>query len=176
MPFAFPRCLLITVLLALGGACSGGTGDERGGPALLSDADPFRPDADFGTPIEPHRVELQALPFTHSDSTAESDSRQLDSYACGPAADVSGREVWYSLSIDHPVPVRINVAAEDGVDVDLYLLVRGEEDETSTCLAYGDTAIDATVPPGFNHLVVDTPVVGGEERAGAYVLTIVSAP
>lgn len=176
MPFAYPKRALIAVLLTLCGACAGGAGDEGTNTSPSSDADLFRPDADFGTKATPHRVELDGLPFTHSDSTAESASRQLDSYECGPGGDVSGREVWYSLSIDHPVPVRINVAAEDGVEVDLYLLVRGEEDETSTCLAHGDTTIDATVPPGTNELVVDTPVVGGEERAGAYVLTIVNAP
>jgi len=156
-------------------ACTGGAGDvDPGGPCFpcLSDADLFRPDADHGTMTTPHRVNLDGILFTHQDTTATSTTRAFDAYDCGPTLDQSGSEVWYDVSIDHDVPVRITITHEAEVNVDLYLLVRGEFELETTCLAHGDESIEITIPPGTNQLVVDTPRVDSVESPGSYALEI----
>ncbi len=159
--------ILSVVLVALT-ACSGGDGADAG-LGLPGDA-AASPDASPGSLDAPYRFNLGLLPYAHSGNTALYGLATVDSYACADDVDESGQEIWYRFSTDQDVLARFAVTSSGGVDVDLHLVqVAGGE---ITCLERGGSTIDVTVEPGGYYLVVDTPVIEGTARPGAYDLLI----
>lgn len=169
---------VFSVVLALS-ACQGGSGTGHGGPSDFgsSDADTTSPDATPGTPATPYRIDLFQLPYTVSGDTSLGLST-VNSYSCAPEIDEGGSEIWYLMSVDVAIPARFTVTSEEGVDVDLHVVIaESGNGNVTSCLARGDESIDVTVPAtevGANYLVVDSPTVSGVTRPGAYTLTVES--
>ncbi|MEZ4389479.1 MAG: SGNH/GDSL hydrolase family protein [Polyangiales bacterium] len=122
-----------------------------------------------GTAARP--FEVASLPFADARDTRRSASRTIDRYpGCMSAADESGPEFFYRLTVRESTPIRALVLSRDGSDVDVHLL-RGAADGAQ-CVARNDRMITATLTPGTWLLSLDSFVSQGVERAGSYVLVV----
>lgn len=158
------KILSVTLVVLCG--CSGGRGPDT---SLGLGADGGYVDASPGSVENAFRVDLDSLPFVHSQDI-QNGATNVDNYSCAEGVDESGPELWYALLTDHPVPARFSVTTAADVDVDLYLVqVAGDE---LTCLAHADSTLAVTLEPGATYLVVDTPVIDGAARPGTYELSI----
>jgi hypothetical protein len=111
-----------------------------------------------GAAADPFVVDV--LPFTHSGDTSTSVFRDRDSYACAPAANESGPELSYTVTLTSPQTLHALVFDQGNVDVDVHVL-RGD-----TCLARNDKETTVALDAGTYTVVFDT--FGGDDRAGAF--------
>jgi hypothetical protein len=115
---------------------------------------------------------IDALPFHDSRDTKGWPQRLIASYSCAPQTDESGPEYFYRLVLKQPTKIRAMVFDGDNVDIDLHLL-----DSTAAgagCIARDDREVTASLQPGTYHLVLDTYVKSGVEKAGEYLLVVLA--
>jgi hypothetical protein len=115
---------------------------------------------------------IDALPFHDSRDTKGWPQRLIASYSCAPQTDESGPEILYRLVLKQPTKIRALVFDGDDVDIDLHLL-----DSTARgagCIARDDKQVIAMLQPGTYHLVLDTYVKDGVEKAGEYLLVVLA--
>ncbi len=129
------------------------------------------PQQGAGTAASPFAVD--ALPYTDLRNTAGWPEKKIKSYGCAPTVDESGPEVVYRLVLGKPTNLRAIVFDGDNVDLDLHLL-DASANPASGCLARDDKLIVKSLPAGTYHLVVDTYVTGGAEKAGEYLLVVLA--
>ncbi|MBI5518068.1 MAG: SGNH/GDSL hydrolase family protein [Deltaproteobacteria bacterium] len=126
-----------------------------------------------GTPSEPY--EITSLPFGDLRNTATGGVRALGRYpGCMSAADEGGAEYYYRLRVDRPTRLRAVVVTRGTTDVDVHLMDASLRPEG--CVARDDRVVTREVPAGTWHLVLDTYVSGGVERAGEYLLVVLQDP
>ncbi|MBL8954212.1 MAG: SGNH/GDSL hydrolase family protein [Myxococcaceae bacterium] len=115
--------------------------------------------------------EVPALPFGDLRDTRVAGEKRLAAYGgCSSAADESGPEVYYALTLPAAATLRFDVISLGGADIDVHLL-----DATKTaagCLQRNDKSITAALAAGTYYLALDTYVSGGVERAGEYLLLV----
>lgn len=154
---------------------------EAGGDPVLLDSDqgwsafsayePIRYDdieAGESTGTVANPVVIDALPFQELRWTAGAASDAFDTYACSHA-DESGPEVVYRLDVAEAGKLRVLVADDDGVDVDVHVLTDADED---ACVARDDTGLLVDVEAGPVWIVVDTYVSHGQEYPGPYTIAV----
>jgi GDSL-like Lipase/Acylhydrolase family len=118
--------------------------------------DPVAPhQAGLGTAADPYIIETDAALYTHMADTAGSASSNLSTYSgCASAADESGPEILYEMTLTQPSRVRALVFDVGDVDVDIHLL-----DSTATeagCLDRGDTIVEMDLTAGTYYFSLDT--------------------
>jgi hypothetical protein len=161
-------------------ACHGGNGRLRGPPEDSVPSDSGSPDSDVPTrynactaPTSARAAGTAAEPIAitgpvfvdHGDTTGA--EQAVDAYDCAPDLSESGPEVTYALAVPAAAHLRVEVAAADGVDVDVQLLAG------TACVARDDTTVELDVEPGDYTLVVDTFARSdGSVRPGAYALGV----
>lgn len=122
-----------------------------------------------GSPTTPFVID--ALPFTHHASTTDSPNSAIGVYSgCGSSADESGPELYYTLVVTQPTPIRAMLFDRSGVDVDLHLLSGGMTG--AACKARHDRLIERTLQPGTHTFVVDSFVSAGKPLSGQFMLAI----
>lgn len=122
-----------------------------------------------GTRARP--FEVPSLPFADARDTRRGGERRIDRYpGCMSAADESGPEFLYRLSVRAPTRVRAVVLSREGADIDLHLL--GASPEGAACVARHDQMVVADLTPGTWHLALDTYVAAGSARPGPFVLVV----
>lgn len=104
-----------------------------------------------GAPEDPFAIER--LPFTHRADTAESPHALIDVYPDCSAADESGAEFYYRLTLSQATHLRLMVFSEGAADIDLQVLSPGEG---SICLARGDRIVQRRFEPGTYDVVLDS--------------------
>jgi hypothetical protein len=115
---------------------------------------------------------VDTLPFTDVRDTREEGERGIDSYPdCGSTADEAGPEIVYRLDLARRTTVRFLVFDRGDVDLDLHVL--GATVDQATCVARDDSDLELTLDPGTWHVVLDTYVASGTERAGEYLVVMV---
>jgi hypothetical protein len=124
-----------------------------------------------GTAASPYLVD--GLPFSDLRNTAGWPEKKVKSYGCAATVDESGPEVVYRLELTKPTTLRALVFDGDDVDIDLHLL-DGTGNAATGCLARDDKLIVKALQPGSYHLVLDTYVTGGVEKAGEYLLVLLA--
>jgi hypothetical protein len=125
--------------------------------------------AGAGTAADP--VVVDALPFTHHASTQGSPSSVIDAYpGCNSAANESGPERFYTLTLTETTPIRAMLFDREGVDVDLHLLSGGTTG--AHCQARHDRLIETTLGPGTYSFVVDSFTASGAVLSGEYTLVV----
>ncbi len=133
------------------------------------------PDADAprlagaGTVADPFLV--PSLPFADSRDTSRGGSRVFARYPCDAAADESGPEFVYRITVTRPTALRAMVITRGTTDVDLQLLDRTAT--AASCSVRNDRVITTTLQPGTWHLTVDTYVDAAGTHSGEYVLVLV---
>jgi hypothetical protein len=133
------------------------------------------PDADAprlqgaGTVADPFVV--PSLPFADTRDTSAGGSRVFARYPCDAAADESGPEFVYRITVTRPTALRAMVVTRGSTDVDLQLLDRTAT--AASCSARDDRVITTTLQPGTWHLTVDTYVDAAGTHSGEYVLVLV---
>ena len=124
-----------------------------------------------GSPEDPWQI--TDLPFSDLQTTTTSPHRNLFTYTgCESDSDESGPEWMYTFTLDEAADIRAVVLDEDDVDIDLQLL-----DESGTeegCIARGHHSVEAHLDAGTYRLALDTWFDGDEERAGTYLLTLLT--
>ncbi len=126
---------------------------------------PCTPD---GTHDCPHVID--GFPFVHAADTTALATREFDLYNCS-AADESGPEVVYLLTVDSAgtLSVEVDDVGGDAVDIDVHLL---DADDPNACLDRADISLQHTIGPGRYFIVADTYVEGGVELSGPYTVTV----
>ena len=124
----------------------------------------------MGTVASPYVIDQ--LPFVDSRDTSVDGEALIDVYpGCAKDTDESGNEIWYRLTLPKATPMRVVVADDTGVDVDIHLL-----DASATpdgCLSRNHKALQLTLPAGTVYLVVDTFTTKAEPKAGEFMLMVV---
>jgi hypothetical protein len=123
-----------------------------------------------GTGASPYLVD--GLPFSDLRNTAGWPERKLAGYSCAPTIDESGPEVVYRLELQKQTSLRAIVFDQGEVDIDLHLL--DASGSAAGCLARDDKLITKTLQPGTYHLVLDSYVKSGVEKAGEYLLLVLA--
>lgn len=125
-----------------------------------------------GTGADP--VVIPSLPFVDLRSTADSPSDVVDSYggACDALKDESGPEVFYRLTVEAQINVRVMVFDRSGVDVDVHVL---SDEGPETCLKRNDLEVAGSLPPGTYYIAIDS-YAGDmpEGAAGEYALVVMA--
>ncbi len=125
---------------------------------------PCEPDGSHGCPFP-----VGSLPASFQGDTGTAASSRFDRYSCA-AADESGPEQVWVLTLDRPGTLTARVTAAAGVDVDVHLL---DADDARACLARHDVEVARALSPGRYFLVVDTYVpASGRPLSGAYALDV----
>jgi hypothetical protein len=119
-------------------------------------------------------LEIPALPFADTRSTVDAPSLLFDEYTgCMAAADESGPENIYRLTLTEPTAIRAIVLDGPGVDIDVHLL-----DDSATeigCLLRDDAMVEGTLAPGTYYFALDTYVNGqGVELSGEYTFVVLA--
>jgi hypothetical protein len=124
-----------------------------------------------GTAASPFVV--PALPFSDARDTRAGGERRVDRYpGCNSAADESGPEFVYALTVTEPTPVYAMVIVRGTTDIDLHHL-RGATVDGAACAARDDRVLSLTLSPGTHRFVLDTYAVNGAPRAGEYLFVLV---
>lgn len=100
-------------------------------------------------------------------------------YDCAPEKSEAGPEVVYSLVLDEPAWVRLEVADEADVDVDVHLLDDPQlvDGLMSGCIERHDRLIERWLEPGQYLVAVDTfEGAGSEPHPGDYSLSVEVQP
>ncbi len=114
--------------------------------------------------------EIDAFPFTDLRDTSKFGSTAINSYpGCASAADESGREVFYKLTVTAATAVRIFVVSLGTADIDVHLLNGAATG--AACTIRNDREIATTLQPGTWFLSLDTYATGGV-KAGEYLLVV----
>jgi hypothetical protein len=117
--------------------------------------------------------EIDSLPFVDDRDTTKSNVSVANVYSCS-AADESGPEVVYRLSLSKLTQFRIHVLDGAGVDVDVHLM--NDPGGADQCIARADKQLDASLGPGTYWISVDTYVSAGNPQPGPYLLTVTELP
>ena len=124
-----------------------------------------------GTGTATFPIVVDVLPFSHSGDTSLSNERNIASYdSCAATQNEAGPELYYTLTLPAPTPLRIVLFDREGVDVDVHLLSGGLNG--NSCVARNDRLIQGTFPAGTHHIVVDTFTAPSGEQSGAYTLVV----
>ncbi len=114
---------------------------------------------------------VTASPYGDTDDVTRSSSYVLAQYDCEDAPEQEGAEVIYHLEIAEAGSISAIVVADEGVEVDVFIL---DELEGNGCLAWGDMIAGVVgVPAGGYFVVVDTRTEGDVAPApGPYQLSV----
>ena len=123
---------------------------------------PCTPDGTHDCPLP-----VTSIPFSDTRDSSTGGS-SFNTYSCS-AADESGPELVYVLTIDRSGMLTISVDCAAPVDVDIHLL---DGDDANACLARGDTSLEYDITPGRYLIVADTFVEGGTALSGAFTLNV----
>jgi hypothetical protein len=115
---------------------------------------------------------IDVFPFIDRRDTTASASDEIDVYACAPATDESGPEVFYR--VDLPAPGLLSVSVDDvpgdAVDVDVHLL---SEIDGASCLERDNIGFSRIVEARTYFITADSWVDGsGTTLAGPYTLRV----
>jgi hypothetical protein len=124
---------------------------------------PCTPDGTHNCPFK-----IASFPFSDSKDTSAVQTSKFGAYNCS-AADESGPEVVYVLTVDSAGTLTATVQCASPVDVDVHLL---DGDDKNACLARGDATLSYDLAPGRYFIVVDTFAKSGTPQAGAYTLNV----
>ncbi len=136
--------------------------------------DKLEPPAPLAVGTLAHPIEIEAFPFSSDHNTDLSSSRAWNAYACAPATNESGPEIFYRFTVGSPGVLTVTVDDPVGVDVDPHLL---SAPDPQACLARDDVSFSRDLAPGTYWLVADTWVNDeGTELPGAYHLDVTFTP
>jgi hypothetical protein len=125
-----------------------------------------------GSPTEP--FDIDRLPFSHDDNTANSPHQIIDRYPSCHDNDQneSGPEIYYRLTLTERTPIRIMVFDHGSADVDLHLL--DASGAAASCTMRNDQMIETTLEAGTYTIVADTFVSASSgPKPGAFLLLAV---
>lgn len=124
-----------------------------------------------GTAQDP--IVVEGFPFVDVRDTTRQGERRIDSYpGCTASQDESGPELIYRLTLTQQTTVRALVFDRGSVDIDLHLL--GATVDGASCVQRNDRELSVTLAAGTHHLALDTFVSSGVEKAGEYLLVLLS--
>ncbi len=132
-----------------------------------------------GTPGDP--IAVTSPLFVDENSTAASTSMVIDTYSCKSWAIEGGPEVVYVLNIDKRSTVSAEITDDrtQGIDNDIHLLSSLRINDSAMaldCIVRHDRSISRDLDPGTYYIVVDAYGGGGNDRRGAYKLTVSQEP
>ncbi len=116
---------------------------------------------------------IGGLPFSDLRDTRAAGEDRIDRYpGCNSAADESGPELHYTITVTETTRVRAMVIVRGTTDIDLHLL-RGPGFDGAACVLRDDRILTATLAPGTHRFVLDTYATQGAARAGEYLFVLV---
>jgi hypothetical protein len=107
---------------------------------------------------------IKSFPYTHSADTSLSPWSEFDIYGCN-AADESGPEYVYELTVNKYGKLNVSVDCDDPVDIDIHLL---SMDDRNACLTRAHISFSWDIAPGRYLIVADT----FENFSGHYTLNV----
>lgn len=144
-----------------------------GGWAWVSGFTPLRHDTITDGGFEPGTTDdpilVGSFPFVQAGTTTGAASDVFDGCEASAGQDESGPEVIYAVDVGSPGTLTASVEDDATVDVDVHIY---REPAERDCVARDDRSASATVGCGRTWVVVDTFVSAGDERDGAYTVTI----
>lgn len=129
--------------------------------------------AQDGTPEFPFVID--DFPYLHWDDTSTAVTSMLDVYSCADWLGEEGNEVYYKVTLPQTATLKVEVAEDNGVDVDLHLLTGLGQNGgmASECMLRANTQLVAPdLAPGDYWLVIDTYSENGDMWPGAYKLAV----
>jgi GDSL-like Lipase/Acylhydrolase family len=127
---------------------------------VVLDEDIGPPRRGAGSPADP--IIIDALPYTDARDTSTSVVRTQDVWTSCSAADESGPELFFRLTLAVATRVRIIVIDGSGIDVDVHHVV------DDSCVARNDVELVIDADAGATDIAIDT--YGGDNNAGAFLI------